>query len=72
MPGLEIDDEPESVDSPTKRRILGLVIDAVADLMYYERKEDEDTPRGAIETAIKDGVITVDDMVSSFRAELES
>ena len=72
MPGLEIDDEPESVDSPTKRRILGLVIDVVADLMYYDRKEDDDLPRGAIETAIKDGVITVDDMVAKFRAELES
>jgi len=72
MPGLETEDEPQSVDSPTKRRILGMVTVAVADLMYYYRKEDDELPRGAIETAIKDGVITVDDMVSKFRAELES
>lgn len=50
----------------TKRHILGLLDDMISDLLYYDRKEDDDCPRGAIAQAIKDGVVTVDDMVDKF------
>ena len=39
-------------------RILGTVDDLVADFLYYDRKEDENLPRGAIEAAILEGEIT--------------
>lgn len=44
----------------------------VSDLLYYNRKEDEDLPVGAIEQAVKDGVITVEELVECFKEEIES
>ncbi len=56
----------------TKEIILGVTGDLVADFMYYNRKEDEDLPQGAIEKAIATGVITTNEIVEKFRSELES
>ena len=54
-----------------KEQIYNLMQKAVANLMYYDRKEDDDIPRGAIEGAIERGEITVDEIVAKFREELE-
>jgi hypothetical protein len=51
--------------------ILACIEDAVSDLLYYDRKEDEDLPSGAIEAAVEAGEITVDDMVARFRVALQ-
>lgn len=51
--------------------IIDTVKDLAGDFMYYDREEDEELPRGAIEQAIKDGVITVDEIVEVFRSEIE-
>lgn len=60
--------EPEK----TRRQIiLDAVTDLVADLLYYDRKEDEDLPVGEIELAIEEGDITVVEIVEHFRAEFE-
>lgn len=40
--------------------------DLVADFLFYDRKEDEDLPKGAIETAIKKGEITQGQIVNKF------
>lgn len=50
--------------------ILCTISDCVSDLMYYDRKEDEYLEDGAIEAAIENGEITVDEMVERFRSEL--
>lgn len=50
--------------------ILDTVSDLAADFMYYDRKEDEELPRGAIEDAVTSGVVSVDEIVNHFRAEL--
>lgn len=55
----------------TKQTILATIQDSVADLMYYDRKEDERLPLGAIEEAIANGEITGDEMVAEFRKALE-
>ncbi len=55
----------------TKDVILGVVSDLVSDFMYYDRKEDEDLPRGAIEKALATGALTVDEIVEKFRSEIE-
>lgn len=55
----------------TKENILRTVTDLVGSLMYYDRKEDEDLPRGAIEQAIKDGEITYYDIIKKFSDELK-
>jgi len=50
--------------------ILDTVSDLAADLLYYDRKDDEELPRGAIEAAVARGEITVDEIVEHFRAQL--
>ena len=54
----------------TKEMILGTVSDLVTDLLYYDRKEDEDLPRGAIEKAIETEVITLEEIIKHFSCEL--
>jgi len=59
-------------DERTRREIiLDTVSDLVGKLMYYDRKEDEDLPRGAIEEAIKEGEITVQEIVDYFDVALQ-
>lgn len=52
----------------TNRRnlILASVGDVVSDLVYYDRKEDKELPRGAIQAAVGAGEITVDEIVTMF------
>ena len=51
--------------------ILNNVNDLVCKFLYYDRKEDEALPVGAIEDAIESETITVDDIVTQFRVVLE-
>ena len=44
----------------------------VANLLYYDRKEDDELPRGAIEQDIEDSIISVDEIVALFEKELKS
>lgn len=56
---------------PDRRQlILTVVDDLAADLVYDDRKEDEDLPGGAIEEAIAAGEIDVDQIVGAFRRGL--
>jgi hypothetical protein len=55
---------------PISDHILAVISDLVADFLYYDRKEDEDLPRGAIDDAVASGAITIDEMVAEFRREL--
>ena len=50
--------------------ILAKLSDAVVDFVYYDRKEDEELPCGAIQDALARGEITIDDMTTHFRTEL--
>lgn len=50
-----------------KDKIINAIDDLVADFLYYDRKEDDDLPNGAIESAIERGEITVDEIVDHFR-----
>ena len=56
--------------SDKRETILNTVDDLVSKFLYYDRKEDEDLPRGAIEAAILDGEISVEDMSDLFKAKL--
>ena len=47
------------------------VSDLITDFLYYDRKEDDQLPRGMIEDAVKEGKITVDEIVDLFRAHIE-
>ena len=50
--------------------IVNTVTDLVSSFLYYDRKEDEDLRIGAIQGAIADGEITVDDIVQRFESRL--
>jgi hypothetical protein len=54
-----------------RERILATVSDAVAHLLYYDRKEDAELPVGAIDDAVRSGEITVDEIVGKFASELK-
>ncbi len=54
----------------TKKLILGTVSDTMWRLLYYDRKEDEELPVGAIENAIKDGTVTVEEILAAVRKEI--
>ena len=50
--------------------INNTIKDLVSDFLYYDRKEDEDLPRGAIQRAIKEGLITKEQIVKRFSESL--
>lgn len=52
--------------------IKKVIVDLVSDLLHYDRKEDEDLPRGEIERAVASGEISLEGMVATFREALES
>lgn len=53
-----------------RQTILDSVNDLVADFMYYDRKDDYELPRAAIEEAIKAGEITEAEIVARFAEKL--
>ena len=54
-----------------ENKLDGYISDLVADFLYYDRKECEELPRGAIEEMIDNGEVTVDHIVSKFQEYLE-
>lgn len=54
-----------------KELIIANVKDLVSSLLYYDRKEDVDLPRGAIQEAIENGEITINEIQAVFQEELE-
>jgi hypothetical protein len=55
-----------------KNLIIGSIEDLVSDFLYYDRKEDEQMDQDFIPNAVRDGIITVDEMVEEFKAHLIS
>jgi hypothetical protein len=53
-----------------RETILATAEDLMSNFLYYDRKEDEDLPRGAIEAALESGEVTVDELLGIFRAAL--
>lgn len=54
----------------TKQLILATINDLIADFLYYDRKEDEELPIGAINEAVRADVISIGEIVDHFRSEL--
>ena len=58
---------------PTRRTLIeNSISDLVTYLLWEDRKEDEDLPRGAIEAAISADEITVDEISALFAKELRA
>lgn len=54
----------------TKQIIIDTITDLVGSFLYYDRKEDQSLPRGKIEKAIEDGIISKEEIVQIFQEEL--
>lgn len=55
---------------PRRMLILGVIEDGVSNLLWYDRKHDEDLPHGEIERALSLGEITIEEMVREFERVL--
>ena len=53
-----------------KEIILNTVVDLVDSFLYYDRQDDEDLPLDAIQNAITNKEISVDEITTYFRAML--
>lgn len=58
------------LEKTLRQKILNVAVDLMGDFMYHDRKEDSSLPEGAIEHAIKDGIITVEEIMEVFRKGL--
>lgn len=54
-----------------KQLILDVISDLCSDFLYYDRKEDEQLSDERLNDAVKNGDITIDEMVDAFRKHLE-
>ena len=64
--GIEIGQDYPIHSRPRKQQVLDTIDDGVSRLLYYDRKEDEDLPVGAIDEMVQNGEITIDEMVEKF------
>ncbi len=55
-----------------KQLILNKIETLCAKFLYYDRKEDEELSAVQLNQAVKEGIITIDEMVNEFRKHLES
>lgn len=72
--GIAPDFDESAVDPASMTRMRRRLFDALAgqvtDLLYYDRKEDDYLPLGAIEDLVARGAVTVEEMVGVFDASL--
>ena len=57
-------------DEYIKRLILNAAQDLARDLIFYDRKEDEELRPGTVEAAVRSGVVSVDEIVEVFKIKL--
>ena len=55
-----------------KQTILDTISDLCSDFLYYDRKGDEELTMEQLDEAVKNGEITIDEMVAEFRKHLEN
>ncbi len=55
----------------TKQHIINVISDTVSNFVHYDRQGDEDLPVGALEQALRDKGITVNEITEEFRKCLE-
>jgi len=59
-------------DIPIKKIIIATISDLCSNFLYYDRKEDEYLSMDQLNKAVADGKITIDEMVTEFRKNLET
>jgi len=64
--------EPATPSRTRREHIEANLDDMIADLFYYDRKEDETLPVGAIEEAVKAGEITAEEITEIVTARIRA
>ena len=49
-----------------KKLILSTIEDLVGAFLYYDRQDDEELELGSIEAALEDGVVTYEEIMTTF------
>jgi hypothetical protein len=63
----------EDAEMKTRREhIEDTLEDLISNLFYYDRKEDEDLPRGAIEQAVANGEISQEEIIALLANHIKS
>jgi hypothetical protein len=60
----------EIPEDPIRKTIFATIEDLCSDFLFYDRKEDEDLSAFELKEAVKNGIITIDEMVREFRKHL--
>ena len=55
-----------------KEEIIATISDLCSDFLYYDRKEDQYLSVEQLNNAVKNGEITIDEMVTEFKKNLEN
>lgn len=58
-------------DRTPKEKVAGAIEVAVADLLYYNRKNDEELRQGDIEDWIESGEVTLTEITEMFMLEIQ-
>jgi len=58
-------------ENEIKESIIATVKDLCACFLYYDRKEDDDLSAEDLEDAVKNGIVTIDEIVEEFRKQLK-
>lgn len=61
----------ETEDALLKDKILGVAQSCGLDFLIYDRKNDEELPLDMLHKAIRDGVLSVDEIAASFKKSIE-
>lgn len=55
-----------------KQLILDTFSDGMLNILYYDRKEDDDLPVDAIQQAVEDGIITKEEILEEIEKALDA
>jgi len=69
LPG-PVEEVAERTDEELRDTILRMVTNAARNLLYYDLKDCEELNRYDMERAIAKGIVTLDEIIATFRADL--
>ena len=55
----------------SKELVISAFVYSISGFIYYDRKEDNELPRGAVQEAIKNGDITIEELQLILAKEIE-
>lgn len=63
--------DAESGDKDALRQLMNVWADLMLNVLYYDRKEDDELPQGKTEELISRGFVSVNELMELVRTDLE-